>query len=273
MVIKSVDLETVCGVTSVLPENTLFEVAFAGKSNVGKSSMINTILNRKGMARISSQPGKTQTINFYNINNIGYLVDLPGYGYARANEEIKAQWGVMIENYLHQSAKLQAVFLLIDIRHEPSENDCLMYDWINSQGFKPIIVATKADKLKPSQINSHVSRIRQILGMCKEDVLIPFSSETKLGKNELMDLIDNYLLRNPDQTPMTKEQLIERKVLTAREEKEYILSKQGEKKEKTKKERWKKIGKETKAQRQKKADKKEQKKAVARKHKNKIKNR
>lgn len=273
MVIKSVELETVCGVTSVLPENTLFEVAFAGKSNVGKSSMINTILNRKGMARISSQPGKTQTINFYNINNIGYLVDLPGYGYARANEEIKAQWGVMIENYLHQSAKLQAVFLLIDIRHEPSENDCLMYDWINSQGFKPIIVATKADKLKPSQINSHVSRIRQILGMGKEDVLIPFSSETKLGKNELMDLIDNYLLRNPDQTPMTKEQLIERKVLTAREEKEYILSKQGEKKEKTKKERWKKIGKETKAQRQKKADKKEQKKAVARKHKNKIKNR
>ena len=156
MVIKSVNLETVCGITSTIPDNEYNEVAFAGKSNVGKSSLINALMNRKSLARISSQPGKTQTINFYNVNDAMYLVDLPGYGYANANIEIKAKWGQMIENYLHTSKKLQAVFLLIDIRHEPSDNDIMMYDWMVNQGFAPIIIATKSDKLKKSQIAAHI---------------------------------------------------------------------------------------------------------------------
>ena len=132
MVIKSVQLETVCGITSKLPDNILPEIAFAGKSNVGKSSLINGIMNRKSLARTSSQPGKTQTINFYNVNEVFYLVDLPGYGYAKANQEVKAQWGKMIERYLHSSKQLKAVFLLIDIRHDPSANDKQMYQWMRS---------------------------------------------------------------------------------------------------------------------------------------------
>lgn len=148
MIIKNVNLETVCGITSAIPDNLLDEVAFAGKSNVGKSSLINALMNRKSLARTSSQPGKTQTINFYNVNEAMYLVDLPGYGYANANIEIKAKWGQMIENYLHTSKRLKAVFLLIDIRHEPSENDQMMYEWMVHQGFAPIIIATKSDKLK-----------------------------------------------------------------------------------------------------------------------------
>ena len=156
MVKKQVNLETVCGITSKIPENRLPEIAFAGKSTVGKSSLINALMNRKALARTSSQPGKTQTINFYNINDALYLVDLPGYGYATANEEIKAKWGQMIENYLHTSRRLKAVFLLIDIRHDPSENDILMYDWMLHQGFAPIIIATKADKLKKSQLQQHM---------------------------------------------------------------------------------------------------------------------
>lgn len=120
MIIKQAELETVCGITSKLPENEWPEVAFAGKSNVGKSSLINGLLNRKSLARTSSQPGKTQTINFYKVNGDLYLVDLPGYGYAKVSNDIKAKWGKMIERYLHGSKQLRAVFLLIDIRHDPS---------------------------------------------------------------------------------------------------------------------------------------------------------
>ena len=140
MIIRQAELETVCGITSRLPENTKPEVAFAGKSNVGKSSLINGLLNRKSLARTSSQPGKTQTINFYNVNQEVYLVDLPGYGYAKVNQETKAKWGKMIENYLHSSKQLKAVFLLIDIRHEPSANDRDMYEWIVHQGYEPVII-------------------------------------------------------------------------------------------------------------------------------------
>ena len=137
MVIKNVNLETVCGITSKLPDHTLPEIAFAGKSNVGKSSLINALMNRKALARTSAKPGKTQTINFYNINEEMYLVDLPGYGYAKVSEQEKAQWGKLIERYLHGSKQLRAVFLLIDIRHDPSANDKMMYDWIVDQGFNP----------------------------------------------------------------------------------------------------------------------------------------
>ena len=193
MVIKSAQLETVCGITSTLPENAHPEVAFAGKSNVGKSSLINGLLNRKSLARTSSQPGKTQTINFYNINDALYFVDLPGYGYAKANEEVKAKWGKMIENYLHRSKQLKAVFLLIDIRHEPSGNDRLMYEWIVKQGFQPVIVATKLDKINRSQVQKHVKMIREGLKVKSGTIVIPYSAQTKQGRDEIYELIDSYL--------------------------------------------------------------------------------
>ena len=193
MVIKNVSLETVCGITSSLPENEHLEVAFAGKSNVGKSSLINALMNRKSLARTSSQPGKTQTINFYNINDELYFVDLPGYGYARANEAVKAQWGKMIENYLHKSKKLKAVFLLIDIRHAPSANDQTMYEWIVKHGFSPILIATKLDKLKRSQVAGQVKLIRQTLKVRPETVLIPFSAQTRQGRDEIYALLDSFL--------------------------------------------------------------------------------
>ena len=194
MVIKNVSLETVCGITSVLPENDKPEVAFAGKSNVGKSSLINALMNRKALARTSSQPGKTQTINFYNINDMMYCVDLPGYGYAKVSESTKEKWGKMIERYLRKSKQLKQVFLLIDIRHEPSANDRNMYEWIIYNGYEPIIIATKLDKLKRSQVPKHVKMIREGLGMKKESMLIPFSSETKQGLDELWAVIDSIVL-------------------------------------------------------------------------------
>ena len=194
MVIKNVNLETVCGVTSVLPDNTLPEIAFAGKSNVGKSSLMNALMNRKAYARTSAQPGKTQTINFYNINEELYLVDLPGYGYAKVSQKEKEKWGQLIERYLHKSRQLRAVFLLIDIRHDPSANDKLMYDWIVSQGFEPIIIATKADKLKRSQVQKHLKAIREGLDLIPGTTVIPFSAETKQGRDEIWDLAENLIV-------------------------------------------------------------------------------
>ena len=237
MVIKSVNLETVCGITSTIPDNVYNEVAFAGKSNVGKSSLINALMNRKSLARTSSQPGKTQTINFYNVNDMMYLVDLPGYGYARANVEIKAKWGQMIENYLHTSEKLQAVFLLIDIRHEPSENDILMYDWMVEQGFAPIIIATKADKIPRGKINEHVFRIEKTLNVMPDTIVIPFSAETKQGREEIWDLNDSLVL---------EPEVLER--LKAEEEEKRakaIAAKQAAKNQSqpSKKARWKSTGK------------------------------
>lgn len=190
MIIRNVSLETVCGITSKLPENTKPEVAFAGKSNVGKSSLINALMNRKSLARTSAQPGKTQTINFYNINDDIYYVDLPGYGYAQANEKVKAQWGKMIEDYLHQSKQLKIVFLLIDIRHKPSENDCIMYDWISSHGYKPVIIATKLDKINRSQVQKQLKLIRETLQVEKGTIMIPFSATTKQGREEIYEIVD-----------------------------------------------------------------------------------
>ena len=195
MIIRKAELETVCGITSTLPENLLPEFAFAGKSNVGKSSLINGLLNRRALARTSSQPGKTQTINFYNVNDDLYFVDLPGYGYAKVSVEVKAKWGKMIERYLKKSKMLKCIFLLIDIRHDPSANDKLMYDWIVSNGYKPVIIATKLDKLKRSHIQKHVKMVREGLGLAKEDILIPFSAETKQGRDEIWALIES--LQNP----------------------------------------------------------------------------
>ena len=194
MVIKNVSLDIVCGITSKIPDTGRPEVAFAGKSNVGKSSLINGLMNRKALARTSAQPGKTQTINFYNVNDAMYLVDLPGYGYAKASEEVKAKWGKMIENYLHTSKRLKAVFLLIDIRHDPSANDRMMYEWMVYQGFAPIIIATKLDKIKRSQIQKNVKAIREGLGVQPGTTIIPFSAETKQGREEIWELIDSLVL-------------------------------------------------------------------------------
>ncbi len=193
MVIRNVNLETVCGVTSKLPENTLPEFAFAGKSNVGKSSLINGLMNRKSLARTSSSPGKTQTINYYNINNEMYFVDLPGYGYATANEKVKATWGKMIEDYLHQSKQIRAVFLLVDIRHVPSENDRIMYDWILDRGYQPVIIATKLDKIKRSQVAKQLKLICDTLDIVDDTVVIPYSSLSKQGREEIYELLDGMV--------------------------------------------------------------------------------
>ena len=191
MVIKQVNLETVCGITSVLPKNQKPEVAFAGKSNVGKSSLINSLVNRKALARTSSQPGKTQTINFYNVNETMYLVDLPGYGYAKVPQSEKEKWGKLIERYLHGSQQLRAVFLLIEIRHEPGANDKIMYEWICHNGYEPIIIATKLDKIKRSQIQKQVKLIREGLKVRPGTQIIPFSSETKQGVAEVWNLMES----------------------------------------------------------------------------------
>ena len=201
MKIKNVELSIVCGITSKLPETDKVEIAFAGKSNVGKSSLINALMNRKALARTSATPGKTQTINFYNINDIMYLADLPGYGYAKVSEREKEQWGKLIERYLNTSKQLKAVFLLIDIRHEPSANDRMMYEWILAQGYEPIIIATKLDKLKRSQVQKHVKMVKEGLKVLPGTTIIPFSAETKQGREEIWELIEtNFLIcqENPD---------------------------------------------------------------------------
>ena len=190
MVIKSVNLETVCGITSRLPEHEKPEVAFAGKSNVGKSSLINGLMNRKSYARISATPRKTQTINFYNINDAMYLVDLPGYGYAKVSEKEKIQWGKLVERYLHGSPRLKAVFLLIDIRHVPSANDRMMYEWILDKGFQPIMILTKLDKLKRSQVQKQIKVVKEGLDLVPGTKVIPFSSVTKQGRDEIWEVIE-----------------------------------------------------------------------------------
>lgn len=199
MIIKNVNLETVCGITSRLPENTLPEFAFAGKSNVGKSTLINALMNRKSYARTSSKPGKTQTINYYNINEAFYLVDLPGYGYATAGVAVKQQWGRMIENYLHTSRKLEAVFLLVDARHAPSENDIMMFDWILAAGFTPYVIATKSDKLKRSQLSRQKKMIRDTIMQGStashevEPEVILFSGQTKDGRDQIYEILEQFL--------------------------------------------------------------------------------
>lgn len=198
MVIKTVNLETVCGITSTIPQNQMPEIAFAGKSNVGKSSLINALMNRKSLARTSAQPGKTQTINFYNINELMYLVDLPGYGYAKVSVSEKIKWGHLIERYLHESHQLRCVFLLIDIRHDPSKNDQEMYNWIIHQGYKPVIIATKLDKINRSQIQKQLKAIRVGLQVEEGTIMIPFSSTTKQGRDEIWEFMDTMIEEKGD---------------------------------------------------------------------------
>ena len=191
MHIKQAVLETVCGITSVLPKNDLPEIAFLGKSNVGKSSLINTLMQRKSLARTSQAPGKTQTINYYKVNDSLYFVDLPGYGYAKVSQELRQKWGKMIERYITTSPTLKLICLLVDIRHEPTENDKLMYDWIKYHGYKVLLILTKADKLKRSVLNKHIKMIEKALKVVDEDMIVAFSSETKQGREEVYEIIDN----------------------------------------------------------------------------------
>ncbi|MCR4923257.1 MAG: ribosome biogenesis GTP-binding protein YihA/YsxC [Lachnospiraceae bacterium] len=193
MKIKDVSLETVCGYTSKLPDNKYPELAFAGKSNVGKSSLINALMNRKSLARTSQEPGKTQTINFYNINSCLYFVDLPGYGYAKISKSEKEKWGKMVERYLNSSKQLRAIFLLVDIRHDPGENDKIMYQWMVSKGFEPIIIATKLDKLKRSQVEKHIKALRDGMKVLPGTRIIPFSAQTKDGRETIYEEIDKIL--------------------------------------------------------------------------------
>ena len=185
MVIKSVNLEIVCGITSTLPKTTLPEIAFAGRSNVGQSSLINVLINRKSYARTSSEPGKTRTINYYNINSQLYFVDLPGYGYARVSEKVREEWGKMIERYLRTSRQLKNVVLLVDVRHDPAASDCRMFEWITAAGFRPVVIATKTDKISRSQLEKYLKAVRTGLGMKPDDVLLPFSALTKQGRDEI----------------------------------------------------------------------------------------
>lgn len=201
MNVNQVELETVCGITSILPENTMPEFAFAGKSNVGKSSLINSLMNRKSFARTSAQPGKTQTINFYNINQVLYFVDLPGYGYAKVSQELKAKWGKMIERYLMSSRQLKVIFLLLDIRHEPSANDKAMYEWIVHHGFEPVIIATKLDKINRSQRQKQTKLLRDGLKASASLKILPFSALSKEGRDEIWDCIEQFM--QPDEEQMT----------------------------------------------------------------------
>ena len=193
MVIKSAELDIVCGITSTLPRNELPEIAFSGKSNVGKSSLLNGLLNRKALARTSATPGKTQTINYYLVNKELYFVDLPGYGYAKVSQTTREKWGAMIEKYLKKSPSLKAVFLLIDIRHEPGANDKQMYEWIAANGFKPVIIATKSDKIPRGQIKKQTSMILKILGCPPDTVILPYSALNRSGRDEIWEEIGKIL--------------------------------------------------------------------------------
>jgi GTP-binding protein len=205
MIIKEAVLETVCGIQSKFPANLYPEVAFAGRSNVGKSSLINALMNRKSLARTSSKPGKTQTINYYKINQELFLVDLPGYGYTNAAIETREQWGQMTQRYLYQSKQLREIFLLLDIRHAPSENDCMMYDWILAQGYRPTLIATKMDKVKRSQVNAQVKLILHTLKAAANTVCIPFSSMTKDGREEIYKRLEDLIQKTPVELQRMKE--------------------------------------------------------------------
>lgn len=193
MDVQNVKLEAVGVKFEQFPETGYPEVAFAGRSNVGKSSLINGLINRKALARTSGQPGKTQTINFYNVEETLYFVDLPGYGYARTSKTNRESWGKMIEYYLNRRKELGMILLLVDIRHKPNENDQLMMDYIRKSGLEPLVVATKADKLKRSQVKKHIKIIADTLKLETTDQVIPFSAMTKQGKDEVWTEIDGWL--------------------------------------------------------------------------------
>lgn len=172
------------------PNTNLPEIAFAGRSNVGKSSLINKLLNRKKLARVSANPGKTATINFYDIDKTLILVDLPGYGFAKVSKQEKEKWGRMIEEYLNEREQLIQVVLLVDMRHKPTNDDIMMFNWIVESGFEPVVIATKNDKVKPSQREDSLNLIKDTLGI---DEVIPFSSEKGDGVDEVWGLFKQMI--------------------------------------------------------------------------------
>ncbi len=193
ILVKSVNLSTVIGPTSRIPDNLLPEFAFAGKSNVGKSSLINSLMNRKSYARVSQKPGKTQTINYYSVNEAFLLVDLPGYGYAKAGEQAQTAWSQLIERYLNTSGQLRQVFLLADVRREVADNDRMMLDWIRTAGFEPVIIATKMDKLKRSEVKGRIEALRRGFALRDEERMIPFSARTGTGRDQILEEIEKQL--------------------------------------------------------------------------------
>ncbi|SCI21399.1 MULTISPECIES: ribosome biogenesis GTP-binding protein YihA/YsxC [unclassified Romboutsia] len=175
------------------PTEGIPEIALVGRSNVGKSSTINTLLNRRNFARTSQTPGKTRTINFFLINNEFYFVDLPGYGYAKIAKSEKEKWGVIMERYLQDREELCAIFLLVDIRHEPTNDDVMMYEWIKHFGYNCVVIATKADKISRGQYQKHLSIIRKKLQLEKDEKIIPLSSLKKTGVEEVWnEMINQY---------------------------------------------------------------------------------
>ena len=171
------------------PAEGLPEIALVGRSNVGKSSATNALLNRRNFARTSQTPGKTRTINFYKINNEFYFVDLPGYGYAKVSKSEKDKWGVIMERYLQDRDELCAIFLLVDIRHEPTNDDVMMYEWIKHFGYNCVVIATKADKISRGQYQKHISIIRKKLQLEKDEKVIPLSSSKKTGVEDVWNEI------------------------------------------------------------------------------------
>ncbi|MCI7238916.1 MAG: ribosome biogenesis GTP-binding protein YihA/YsxC [Anaerococcus sp.] len=193
MKIKTVELEQVAGFKAQWPKDKLDEIAFVGRSNVGKSSFINSFLNRRKLAKTSSTPGKTRTINFYRINDKFRLVDLPGYGYAKVDKKEKEKWNELINTYLYERENLKEVFLLVDIRHEPTELDKQMYEWIIESGFMGFVIATKYDKIKKGQIQKHINAIKKKLQIQDEGLIFAYSSQTKHNKDVLEEQIQVIL--------------------------------------------------------------------------------
>lgn len=193
MKIKTSQLEAVAVKRSQYPEDNMKEIAFAGRSNVGKSSLLNLITGRKALARVSGSPGKTRTINFYNINGNFRIVDLPGYGYARVSKSVTENWGDMMEQYFSARHGLIKTVQLVDIRHEPSKQDIQMYEYLKHYGLDGLVVATKADKISRNQMNKNISVIRKALGMKPEDKVIACSALKRTGQDELLDEIERLL--------------------------------------------------------------------------------
>lgn len=197
MKFKSIELEQVAGFKSQWPSENIEEIAFVGRSNVGKSSFINAFLGRKSLAKTSSTPGKTRTINFYNIDNKFRLVDLPGYGYAKVSKKEKEKWDMLINEYLHDRENLKEVFLLVDIRHEPTDLDLQMYDWIIDSGFTGFIIATKYDKISKTQLQKHIRSIMKKLDVEDEGLIFAYSSENKHNLGVIHEQIE-VIINNKD---------------------------------------------------------------------------
>lgn len=195
MIVKNVELVISAVKESQYPSSEVLEVALVGRSNVGKSSLINTLINRKKYARTSSEPGKTRTINFYNLDDKLFLVDLPGYGYAKTSQKEKEKWGKMIETYLKTREQLACIVLLVDIRHEPSKDDIQMMEWLKYFNYGTIVVCTKADKISKTQVAKNIATIKKTLKLDQDDKIIAFSADNAQGKDELWNIIDNHCLK------------------------------------------------------------------------------